>query len=171
MACIQGPLGACVATYHNVGDRRGTASCTRSGPSLFIAEKHWNRLIKSRNNWGEPRINTQSTRVVRVPARQPGDMACLESDLNHLSPLLPRCQLEAEWAGILMDEHARPGQLSLLLRSPAMVATWRAFGIPWVPATCTRVETWTSYRGQDCENKQGRSLDIIQRGRLREQTG
>lgn len=33
------PLGACVATCHNLGDKRGTASCIRSGPSLFIAEK------------------------------------------------------------------------------------------------------------------------------------
>jgi hypothetical protein len=33
------------------------------------------------------------------------------------------------------------------------------------------VETWTSYRGEDWENKQGRSLEIIQRGRLRERTG
>lgn len=89
-------------------------------------------------------------------------MACLESDLNHQSPLLPRFQLEAEWAGILMDKHARPGQLALLLRSPAMVATRRAFEIPWVPVAFTRVETWTSYRGEDCENKQGRSLEIIQ---------
>jgi len=57
-------------------------------------------------------------------------MACLESDLKHLSPQLPRCQLEAEYAGISMGEHARSGQLSLLLRSPAMMATWRAFEIP-----------------------------------------
>jgi hypothetical protein len=26
------------------------------------------------------------------------------------------------------------------------------------------VETWTSYRGEDCENKQGQSLDVIQGG-------
>jgi hypothetical protein len=45
------------------------------------------------------------------------------------------------------------------------------FEIPWAPVTCTRVEAWTSYRWGDCENKQGRSLDIIQGGRLRERTG
>jgi hypothetical protein len=33
------------------------------------------------------------------------------------------------------------------------------------------METWTSFRGEDWENKQGRSLDIIQEGRLRKQTG
>jgi hypothetical protein len=33
------------------------------------------------------------------------------------------------------------------------------------------VETWTSHRGEDCENKQDRGLDIIQEGRLRKQTG
>ena len=27
-----------------------------------------------------------------------------------------------------------------------------AFEIPWAPVTCTRVETWNSHRGQDCEN-------------------
>jgi hypothetical protein len=42
---------------------------------------------------------------------------------------------------------------------------------PWAPVTCARVEAWTSYRGGDCENKQGRGLDIIQGGKLREQTG
>jgi hypothetical protein len=31
-------------------------------------------------------------------------MTCLESDSNHQSPLLPQCQTEAEWAGILTDE-------------------------------------------------------------------
>lgn len=46
-----------------------------------------------------------------------------------------------------MDEHARPGQLFLLLCSPAMLVTWRVFEIPWIPVTCTRVETWTSYKG------------------------
>jgi hypothetical protein len=98
-------------------------------------------------------------------------MACLGSDSNHQSPLLLQCQPEAEWAGILMDEHVRPGQLSLLLCSPAKVATWCAFEIARAPVTCTRMETWTSYRGADCENKQGRSLDFLQGVRLREQTG
>jgi hypothetical protein len=87
-----------------------------------------------------------------------------------------------------MGEHARSGQLSLLLGSPAMMATWRAFEIPLghlllVPgwrlglltegktARTNRGEAWISYRGQDCENKQDRGLNIIQGGRLREQTG
>ena len=59
----------------------------------------------------------------------------------------------------------------MLLYRPAVVATRRVFEIPWTPVTCTRVETWTSYRGEDCENEQRRSLDIIQEGRLRKQTG
>jgi hypothetical protein len=42
---------------------------------------------------------------------------------------------------------------------------------PWAPVTCTRVEAWTSYRGGDCENKQGRDLDFLQGARLRKQTG
>jgi hypothetical protein len=83
------------------------------------------------------------------------------------------------WAAILMDEHVRPGQFSLLLRSPTMVATWRVFEIPGhlllVPgwrvglliggktARTNRVEAWTSYRGEDCENIQGRDWDISQR--------
>ena len=76
----------------------------------------------------------------------------------------------------------------MLLRSPAMVATWRAFEIPLghlllVPgwrlglltgrktAKTNRIEAWISYRGQDWENKQDRGLDIIQGARLGEQTG
>ena len=72
--------------------------------------------------------------------------------------------------GILMDEHVRPGQVSLFLHSHAVVATCLACKIPWAPVSCNRMETWTSYRGADCENKQGRSLDIIQGGRLGEHT-
>ena len=70
----------------------------------------------------------------------------------------------------------------MLLRGPAMMATWRAFEIPLghlllVPgwrlgllaggktARKNRAEAWISYRGQDCEKKQGRGLDIIQGGK------
>jgi hypothetical protein len=155
---------------------------------LFAAiEKHGNRVTGPRNSRGKPQLTGAIPLLSHPPVRQPGDMACLESDLNHLSPLLPRCQLEAEWAGILMDEHARPGRLSLLLRSPAIVATcmrsrclghlllvtgWR-LGLltEGKTARTNRAEAWTSYRGQDCENKQDRGLDIIQGGRLREHTG
>jgi hypothetical protein len=30
-------------------------------------------------------------------------------------------------------------------------------------ARINRIEAWTSYRGEDCENKQGRDWDILQR--------
>jgi hypothetical protein len=116
-----------------------------------------------------------------------GDMACPESVLNHQSPLQPQSQIEAERAGILLNEHVRPGQLSLLLRSPAMVADpvrsrslghllllpgWR-LGLltEGKTASTNRAETWTSYRGERCESKQGRSLKFIQEGRLQEQSG
>jgi hypothetical protein len=115
-------------------------------------------------------------------------MACLGSDSNHRSPLLPQCQPEAEWAGILMDEHVRPRHLSLLLcRSAGVVATRvrsRSLGhLLLVPgwklglltggktAKTNRAEAWRSYRGQDCENKQDRGLDIIQGGMLGEESG
>jgi hypothetical protein len=89
--------------------------------------------------------------------------------------------------GILRDEHARPGRLSLLLRSPALLATWRAFEshghlllLPgWRLGLLTggktgkanRAEAWRSYRREDCENEQGRSLDIKQGVGLREIPG
>jgi hypothetical protein len=38
-------------------------------------------------------------------------------------------------------------------------------------AKTNREEAWTSYRGESCENNQGRSLYIIQGGKLQEQTG
>jgi hypothetical protein len=38
-------------------------------------------------------------------------------------------------------------------------------------ARTNRIEAWISYRGQDCENKQDRGLDIIQGGTLGERTG
>jgi hypothetical protein len=98
-------------------------------------------------------------------------MACPEPDSNHLSPLQPRCQTKAEPAGVLTDEYFRPRRLALLLCSPALAATWRAFEIPWSPAICTRVATWTSYRGQDCENRQARALDVKQGVGQREISG
>jgi hypothetical protein len=129
-------------------------------------------VIRPRNSRCMPQLAGVIPWLSHPPARQPGDMACLESDLNHLSPLLPRCQLEAERAGILMDAHVRPGQLSLLLRSPAMVAIWMA---------CVRDPLGSCYlyqggdldflQGGDCEKKQGRDLDFLPRVRLREQTG
>ena len=127
--------------------------------------------MKAPNGWDEPRLTRATHLPITLPVGQPGDMACPKEVLNHKSPREPECRGKAERTGILMDEHVRPRQLSLLLCSPARVATWRAVEIPWAPVTCTRVETWTSYRGADCENKQGRSLDIIQGGRLRELTG
>ena len=81
----------------------------------------------------------------------------------------------------------RPAQPSLLVCRPAGVAPRRAFEIPghlllvtgWrlglltggKTARTNREEAWTSYRGQDCENKQDKGLDIIQGARLREQPG
>ena len=156
-------------------------------PLFSVVEDRGNRVIRPRNSRCMPQLAGVIPWLSHPPARQPGDMACLESDTNHLSPLLPRCQLEAERAGILMDAHVRPGQLSLLLNRPAGVATRRVFAIPWAPVSCTRVETWTSYRGETArtnraeawisyrgegwENKQDRGLDITQGGRLREETG
>ena len=72
--------------------------------SLFaMAAKHCNRVICAISNWDEPHIDTGLTRVIRMPARQSGDMACPEEVLNHKSPRGPECQARAEWAGILMD--------------------------------------------------------------------
>jgi hypothetical protein len=53
-------------------------------------------------------------------------MACLESDLNHLSPLPPQRQTRAEWAGILTDDHFRLGQV-LVERNNGPSLSWGPF--------------------------------------------
>jgi hypothetical protein len=98
-------------------------------------------------------------------AKQFGDTACHEEDSNQ-SCRHRNHPLEQRPNGLVScwtDMFGQDSSPSLLLRSPAVVATWRSCKIPWAPVTCTRVETWTSDRGQDCENKQGRSWGISQR--------
>jgi hypothetical protein len=39
MACIRGPLGACVATYHNVGDRAGPLQVLEAVPPCYCRKE------------------------------------------------------------------------------------------------------------------------------------
>jgi hypothetical protein len=64
-------------------------------------------------------------------------MACLGSDSNYQSPLLPQGQTMAEWAGILTDQRLWPGQPVLVdLRFVQMTAFQSAETslLPWFPA-------------------------------------
>jgi hypothetical protein len=74
--------GAYVATYHKWTIERDCFKYSKQSLSAIV-EKVRNRLIRVTNRWGEPRIDSRLTRVDRWPARQFGDMACPEEDLNH----------------------------------------------------------------------------------------
>ena len=84
-----------------------------------MAAKDCTRVICAISNRDEPRIDTRLPGFVRVPARQSGDMACPEEVLKHKSPRDPECRGKAERAGILMDEHVRPGHLVSPDRPPS----------------------------------------------------
>ena len=46
MACIRGPLGACVATLHNVDDSEGRIHAFLNPSLAIVVEKHRNRRIR-----------------------------------------------------------------------------------------------------------------------------
>jgi hypothetical protein len=65
MACIRGPLGACVAIYRKVGDREGPLLALEAVPlcsraSANAVEGHRNRLIKPRTGRVDLQTNPSS---------------------------------------------------------------------------------------------------------------